>query len=167
MYVYLHALIDMTQCRLHERRHFLFVFRSMSRVPYLARLHVYWREAEDGLLLHQDGAEAEIRFLLCTEGETDKVNDNCLETREGFRPLVSSPELVVWDKSELELRVRGNLGKVAEGRRIVFRPFRENRTTVGVRKVQPTQPAAGTLEILTDESSLFSSSILLPIGKRA
>ena len=134
----------------------------MSLVPYLAKVAVYWREEES------DQADAELRVLVYTEEEGEKPLDNSLETREGFLPVVVSPELVVREKGEVEVRVRGNLVNVATAPpRLVFKPFRENRCTLPVKRVQGNIPAAGTLEIVTDHSTLWSSSILVPMGKKA
>ena len=47
-------------------------YRSATRVPYLVRLFLFWREAEAG-----DEAEVELRVVLATEGE--RVMEDPLE----------------------------------------------------------------------------------------
>ena len=143
---------------------FKFIFRSLSRVPYLTRISVYWRE-EDGHFSDErtDGADAELRILVSTHGE--RVYDNCLESQEGFKLITTSSDLIIREKAELELRIKGNLGRVSQSKRILFKPFRENRSTVGVKKIHSTAPAAATLELGAEENILFSVNILLPIKK--
>ena len=110
------------------------MFRKMSLVPYLARLSLFWRLCEDGGSAGE--GEAELRVLVTTEGEGERTLDNCLETREGFRLLSGSPELVIRDRGDLELRISGNLAPLAGPPRLVFKPFRDNRCTIPVRRLQ-------------------------------
>mgnify|MGYP001208998015 CR=1 FL=1 len=105
----------------------------MCLVPYLARLWFFWRAYDEG----GGEGEAELRVLVTTAGEGgERTLDNCLETREGFTLLSGSPELVIRDRSELELRISGNLTPLAGQTRLVFKPFRENRSTFPVRRIQ-------------------------------
>ena len=137
------------------------VSRSLVVVPYLAEVSIYWRPAEPGL----EDLDAELRILIFTRGERNN-EDDCLETREGFSLLASSSDVVVCDKTEVEVRLKGNLAKVAESGRIVFNPFRENRATIGVRRVEVRAPAAANLAVLADEAELCTTSVLLNLGTR-
>ena len=94
-----------------------------------------------------------------------KINQN-YHLREGFKPLAKSSEVVIWDKSEVEVAIKGNLGKVSESGRIIFNPFRENRLTLGVRRLQNNVPAAANLLVLAEDIELCSASILLNLQSR-
>jgi len=137
------------------------IFRSMTRVPYLAQLSIYWRVDHDG---DGDLGDADIRLVLCTEGE--RINDNCLESREGFKLLNMVTDLVIGDKCEVEMEMKGNLERLVESSPIIFKPFRENRMTVAVRRVQMNFPAAGTLEVSSGDNLLYTSSLLLPLDNK-
>lgn len=137
------------------------LFRSMSRVPYIVRVYVYWRPAEPG---QPDGSEAEVRLLISTERE--RAHETSLEFREGFKSLWSSEELELLERAELELKLRGNLVKASEFGRMHFNPFTENRITLGVRRGQGSIAAAGHLDLSTEEAAVFSTSVLLPIKKK-
>ena len=97
-------------------------------MPYLAHLWIFWRETEG-----EEGAEVELRVVLVTEGE--RVSDNTLEERENFTPLAKSEELDILDKSEILITISGNLVTISDSaQKLVFRPFMENRATLGLRR---------------------------------
>lgn len=136
------------------------IFRSGMRVPYLVQLWIYWREVEDG-------PEIELRAVLVTEGE--RVTDNTLEEKENFTLLGKSEELSVLDRSEVVLQLSGNISISHESsyaQKLIFRPFMENRQTLGISRNEKTAPAAGKLEAWNDSDAiLFSMPLFFPMHK--
>ena len=130
------------------------------RVPYLVQLWIYWREVEDG-------PEIELRAVLVTEGE--RVTDNTLEEKENFTLLGKSEELSVLDRSEVVLQLSGNISISHESsyaQKLIFRPFMENRQTLGISRNEKTAPAAGKLEAWNDSDAiLFSMPLFFPMHK--
>ena len=128
-------------------------------MPYLAHLWVFWRETEG-----EEGAEVELRVVMATEGEW--VSDNTLEERENFTLLAKSDELNILDKSEILITISGNLEPISDSaHKLVFRPFIENRATLGMRRKETTAPAAGKVEVSTDcEMVVFTMPINLQMG---
>lgn len=134
-----------------------------SRTPYLAHLALFWRHVDS-----EDGAEMEVRLVVATEGERG-AGDTNLEEKESFVKLHNSDKLQILDKSEISVRVTGNLepapGPGQEGgggARLVFRPFVENRVTVALRRREQDSPPVGKLEVVTDcEAQLHSMALSL------
>ena len=135
--------------------------RSTTRVPYLARLWLFWRETEA-----EEEAEVELRIVLATEGE--RILDNPLEERENFTTLAKSEELDVPDKSEIQITISGNLMPISSsGQKVVFRPFTENRATLSLKRKETTSMAAGKVEVSTDmEKVVFTKHMVLTLGER-
>jgi len=131
------------------------IFRSASRAPYMARLWLFWRETE-----REDAAEVELRVVLVTEGE--RVSENTLEERENFTSLAKSDELDILDKSEIIVTISGNLEPVSDSiHKLVFRPFTENRTTLGLKRQEIEGMAAGKVEVSTDYDKLLLTKHLV------
>ena len=129
------------------------------RVPYLAQLLLFWREAE-----RKDGVE--LRVVMVTEGE--RVTDNTLEEKENFTLLGKSEELDILDKSEMQLRISGNMETISGSvQKINFRPFMENRAIVELKRKEAYAPAAGKVEVITDcEEALFTMPLLFKMGEK-
>ena len=131
----------------------------------MAHLALFWRHVDS-----EDGAEMEVRLVVATEGERG-AGDTNLEEKESFVKLHSSDKLEILDKSEISVRVTGNLepapapGPGQEGggvARLVFRPFVENRVTVALRRREQDSPPVGKLEVVTDcEAQLHSMALSL------
>ena len=122
---------------------------------------IFWRKTEG-----EEGAEVELRVVLVTEGE--RVSDNTLEERENFTPLAKSEELDILDKSEILITISGNLVTISDSaQKLVFRPFMENRATLGLRRRETTAPAAGKVEVSTDcEKVVFTMPMFLQMGEK-
>ena len=133
--------------------------RSAMRVPYLAQLWVFWREAE-----RKEGVE--LRVVMVTEGE--RVTENTLEEKENFTLLGKSAELDILDKSEMQLRISGNMETISGSvQKINFRPFMENRATVELKRKEADAPAAGQVEVVTDcEEVLFIWPLLFKMKEK-
>ena len=129
------------------------------RVPYLAHLWLFWRKAE-----RKEGVE--LRVVLVTEGE--RVTENTLEEKENFTLLGKSAELDILDKSEMQLRISGNMETISGSvQKINFRPFMENRATVELKRKEAYAPAAGQVEVITDcEEVLFTMPLLFKMGEK-
>eukprot|EP00088_Acartia_fossae_P033106 TRINITY_DN33887_c0_g1_i2.p1 TRINITY_DN33887_c0_g1~~TRINITY_DN33887_c0_g1_i2.p1 ORF type:complete len:205 (+),score=40.48 TRINITY_DN33887_c0_g1_i2:162-776(+) len=148
------------------------LFRKMCRVPYRTRLAIFWREETNQHRHFENGhdgdesemCEASVRVLVCTQEDRGQ-DGNCLETQEGYKPLVNSSDLVIHHGTNLEIFIKGNLVKLHDLASLKFQPFHENRATLNVRRVQTNISAAGNIEIMADDLSLFSASIVLPIKK--
>ena len=137
----------------------------------MAHLALFWRHVDS-----EDGAEMEVRLVVATEGERG-AGDTNLEEKESFVKLHSSDKLEILDKSEISVRVTGNLepapapapapgpgqeGGVGGVARLVFRPFVENRVTVALRRREQDSPPVGKLEVVTDsEAQLHSMALSL------
>ena len=129
------------------------------RVPYLAQLWLFWREAE-----RKEGVE--LRVVMVTEGE--RVTENTLEEKENFTLLGKSEELDILDKSEMQLRVSGNIETISGSvQKLNFRPFMENRATMEIKRKEAYAPAAGQVAVITDcEEVLFTMPLLLEMGEK-
>ena len=129
------------------------------RVPYLAHMWVFWREAE-----RKEGVE--LRVVMVTEGE--RVTENTLEEKENFTLLGKSAELDILDKSEMQLRISGNMETISGSvQKINFRPFMENRVTVELKRKEADAPAAGQVEVVTDcEEVLSTMPLLFQMGEK-
>ena len=103
----------------------------------------------------------ELRVILATEGE--RVTESNLEEKENFTKLFVSEKMEFLDKSEISLKLTGNLAAVSEVQtKIVFRPFVENRITTALRRQEQESPAVGKLEIVNDlERKLHSMPLVL------
>ena len=134
----------------------MIVSRLATRTPYLAQIWVYWRPVEA-----EDEVEMELRVILATEGE--RVTESNLEEKENFTKLFVSEKMEFLDKSEISLKLIGNLAAVSEVQtKIVFRPFVENRITTALRRQEQESPAVGKLEIVNDlERKLHSMPLVL------
>ena len=133
--------------------------RSAMRVPYLAQLLLFWREAE-----RKEGVE--LRVVMVTEGE--RVTENTLEEKENFTLLGKSAELDILDKSEIQLKISGNMETISGSvQKINFRPFMENRATMELKRKEVYAPSAGKVEVVTDcEEVLFTMPLLFQMGEK-
>jgi len=152
----LHLPLVRPQDRLHVTENF---YRAVTRVPYMARVWLYWRQHDS-----QEEGEAEVRVVVSTEGE--RVVESPLEEREGFLLLSRSPEVAVGEKVELEVTLQGNLTLVGEeSARLQFRPFSENRVTLGVVRRDAAISAAGSLTLTGEGGVLHTGPLFLPLTK--
>ena len=122
------------------------IFRQASRTPYLAYMWLFLRNIDD-----EDDVDMELRIIVATEGE--RVLDNNLEEKENFTKLFTSQKLEFLDKSELSVKVSGNLEAACDSltsTRLTFRPFVENRLTIPIKRKEPQSTPVGKLEITND-----------------
>jgi len=134
------------------------LYKAVTRVPYTARVEVYWREGEE------EGSEAEVRVVISTEGE--RVSENSLEEREGFTQLLKSGEVEVVERGEVVIGLTGNLeASGTNDARLQFRPFVENRVTFAVKRPDHTMSAAGMIQLSLEDKVLFSGPLFLPLDK--
>ena len=83
----------------------------------------------------EDDVDMELRMIVATEGE--RVHDNNLEEKENFTKLFTSKKLEFLDKSEISVKVSGNLEAVCDlstSTKLTFRPFVENRLTIPIKR---------------------------------
>ena len=115
---------------------------------------LYWRTVDA-----DDDVELEMRMVVATDGERAAA-DNNLEEKEGFIKLFSSDKLEFLDKSEIFVKLTGNL-ETETVPRLTFRPFVENRITIGVRRREPDSTPVGKLEITNDSDVKLHTMPLL------
>merc|ERR1719480_759838 len=129
------------------------------RVPYLAQIWLFWREAERK-------EEVELRVVMVTEGE--RVTEKTLEEKENFTLLGKSAELDILDKCEIQLKISGNMETISGStQKINFRPFMENRVTVELKSKESHAPTVGKVEFVTDcEEVLFTMPLLFQLGQK-
>ena len=99
----------------------------------------------------EDDVDMELRMIVATEGE--RVLDNNLEEKENFTKLFTSQKLEFLDKSELSVKVSGNLETAYDSvtsTKLTFRPFVENRLTIPIKRKEPQSTPVGKLEISND-----------------
>lgn len=136
------------------------LFRAATRVPYMARIWLYWRQIDT-----EEEGEVEVRVVVSTEGE--RVPDSPLEEREGFQLLAKSGEVEVAEREEVALTLTGNLLLAGQGEaKVQFKPFAENRATFSVRRGDLGISAAGSLQLTaTNKQVLYSGPIFFPLAK--
>ena len=115
---------------------------------------LYWRKVDN-----DDEADYEVRMIVATEGE--RTVDTNLEEREGFTKMFSSDKLEFLDKSELFVKVTGNLETCSDQAKLTFRPFLENRITIPIRRREPDSTPVGKIEIVNDTDVKLHSMPLL------
>ena len=131
-----------------------YIFRLSSRCPYNAQLWLYWRNVDN-----DEEADYEVRLIVATEGE--RAVDTNLEEKEGFTKMFSSDKLEFLDKSEVFVKVTGNLETCSDSAKLIFRPFLENRITIPIRRREPDSTPVGKIEIHNDTDVKLHSMPLL------
>ena len=108
----------------------------------------------------------ELRVVMVTEGE--RVTENTLEEKENFTLLGKSAELDILDKSEMQLRISGNIETISGSvQKLNFRPFTENRASMEIKRKEAYAPAAGQVVVITDcEEVLFTMPFPFQMGGR-
>ena len=86
------------------------------------------------------------------------------EEKENFTRLFVSDKMVFLDRSEISLKITGNLETLSDNAaqsKLIFRPFSENRITIPLKKCHPESPPVGKLEIINDSEALLHSMALV------